>query len=307
MMTIENICKFAKKRCVCAFSTAAGLSFVANQKTTSLTKHARNVVSFVDKMSTKHGIMHYIVRHAERLAPVRPRYKKIYPIRDLLRGLLTLGATAELDTRNARLRSMALFLIDTIGRQEVLSKTHARAFSFVGSQESLALSAGIFRVKTWKPGDADYIPPVLIRGCGGFGFADTPLGRLSTPHNVQHYLSLMKPSCLTVEQYLAILPEEESIFRKLDDSGRLRPISIAAEISRAMEAAGIDKQFKVHSTRPATGTAAYLAGVNIQRILLPGGWSSEKTFKEWYLKLQRELPCVTDPTLTIEVALRKDL
>lgn len=249
--------------------------------------------------------MHYIVSSADRMAPIRPKYKHVYDVNLLFRYVKSQGPTLQTGKRNARLRALLCFLLDTLGRQEVLTKCHRGAFELQQPEGNLQTASGFYRVKTWQPGDRDYTPPVVITGFGP-GHAHF---EVSTPHLMFHYFRQCIPRgiTMTVPEYLETIPANESVFRKLDGTGPLQPISVAAEVSRAMKSAGIDSEFAVHSTRAATGTKAYLAGVPIQRILLRGGWKSESTFREWYLKLSREIPKATDPDLSIEAALRQDL
>lgn len=307
--TIIELCKFAHSRDSCAFATEIGLAFVASRKTTGLKRNARNTVSFLDKLSTKAGIMHYILRAAQMTAPIRPKYKDIFDISVLFRWLYSLGPVQNMDLPTARLRSKCLMLCDTLGRQELLFKAHRVAFKLKNPAglptSELEVSSGFFRIKTWRPGDNDSTPPILIKGFG----PKHRWFRLSTPHNLYQYFRLMIPKgkIMTIDDVLSTIPEHETIFRKLDGSGPLEKISINSQLSRALRAAGIDPKYKVHSTRAATATKAFLAGVPMQQILLRGAWKSEATFREWYLKLSREVPKSVDRDLSIEAALRADL
>ncbi|CAC5405659.1 unnamed protein product [Mytilus coruscus] len=61
--------------------------------------------------------------------------------------------------------------------------------------------------------------------------------------------------------------------------------TIARWIKTVLKLAGIDADmFKAHSTRAASTSAAFLAGMPIKDILKAAGWSNESVFGRFYQK-----------------------
>ena len=61
--------------------------------------------------------------------------------------------------------------------------------------------------------------------------------------------------------------------------------TVAKWINIVMSQAGVDnQQFKPHSTRAASTSAANRLGVPLSEILRTAGWSTEATFQKYYNK-----------------------
>ena len=214
-----------------------------------------------------------------------------------------------------------LWYLDALGRQQWIHICPAGGVRVVRKDDGFRyLKYSAFRGKSWRPGDRDYAAPQYIKEYRQdrsictvtnfrwymIGLDVWPRGWSTRGKTVAETIALWRDNCH--EQFVADIPEHESVIRHLDNSTFYSQNSCAIEVSRTLESAGIDTAvFKPYSTRAATATKAYLQGVDLQTILIRGGWSDESTFKKWYLKLSTEIPKSPDPSLGIEEALRRNL
>ena len=118
-------------------------TFVNAQPTTSTSKVARDALSFMMKLCTHAGSLHYILNSKDRVAPIKPRYKRVFDISLVFKYLEGLGSIIDVmrDPSLARRRFMMLLLCDSLGRSELLSKCHYNTLEFQRDPVTNTLSA----------------------------------------------------------------------------------------------------------------------------------------------------------------------
>ncbi len=80
--------------------------------------------------------------------------------------------------------------------------------------------------------------------------------------------------------------------------GAVSKDTISRWISVVMQQAGVDvAQFKPHSTRAASVSAADKLGVPIAEIIKTAGWSNETTFRKYYNKPLASKQCMAQTLL----------
>nr|XP_022306049.1 uncharacterized protein LOC111112656 [Crassostrea virginica] len=242
-------------------------------------KQYRTINTYRSAISKNHALVEghrvgqhpLIVTHMRAIFNMRtpqPRYQESWNVDILLGFIENLGANKDLCLKTLSCKLVALLALTSAGRASELNQLNVKSMSDLGDCISFKLSRP---TKTCKPGN--------------------PLH--SVVFNAFESISLCVVEC--IRSYL----EKTSKFRdtadNIDRSWLLlsyvkphHPVttsSIARWLKTIMAEAGINTNlFKAHSTRSASVSKAYFAGVSVSDILQQAHWTKESTFARFYCK-----------------------
>lgn len=197
------------------------------------------------------------------IAPKKPRYELAFDTLRLFRYLRDLGDSAALSPELLRRRFLILFLLHTLGRQQLMNICAAGGVKLVRKRDkALYLQYSAYRGKTWRPGDADFGPQHFIkeypkdpRICTVQGFIWMclsmkvwPTGWTAGPgwteeETMGHFRRHSK------RKLSQSFPFNECAIGCLDNTKPFAETSCKLEVTRSLEASGIDTElFKPYST-----------------------------------------------------------
>ena len=101
----------------------------------------------------------------------------------------------------------------------------------------------------------------------------------------------------TLRKYLNLTRDDEArktsdqLFISLENHAPLTGERISKLVRQLMDALGIGREFKAHSTRSTSTSTALLAGLPMQWILARANWSTAATFQKYYKKECVDMDC----------------
>lgn len=207
-----------------------------------------------------------VIRFMKAIYNLRPpgvKYQETWDVNIVLNYLRTLPPVKALSLKDLSLKLTMLLAILSASRSQTLrflsiNNMKQGASKFVFNIEDL--------LKQSRPGYA--MQPLE--------FASYPVNRkLCVVTVLKEYLKRTKK--LRSSQYLLI--------SYIKPFGQVSTATISRWIRIVMSRAGIDvDKFKAHSVRSAATTKAYAKNIPLKDIMSLAGWTSESTFKKFYLK-----------------------
>ena len=225
-----------------------------------------SVLSPIDGFDVgRHPLVCRILKGAFQLRPPKAKYTTSWPLEQVLNHLASWGENQSLSLQKLSWKLAMLLALCSASRSSDLTKVSIHHRSFV-QNKVIFYPTGLA-----KQSKANHLPnPIEFKE-----FSD-------------HLLCPVK--CLWVYESVTSTfrhkPNQEQLFL-----GVVKPYSpvvsstIARWLKSVLNSSGVDTSiFSAHSTRGASTSAASLAGITTQQILITANWSSATVFKQFYFR-----------------------
>ena len=193
------------------------------------------------------------------LKPPIPRYKEFWDVKKVLEFLASQFPLESLSLKMLTLKTIALLALSTAQRSQTLSMLNINNMNL--TEDYVVFSIQNLH-KTSKLGNL----------------------KLDLKINAFHQKGIC-PVC-TIKRYIEMTKEKrksEKLLVSFKTYEMVTSSTIARWLKEVLQLSGIDvSNFKAHSFRGATTSAAYMAGVTLQDILQTANWGSAKTFHKFY-------------------------
>ena len=225
-----------------------------------------------------HSLISRFMKGIFSLRPPVPRYEVIWDVNIVLDFLRKLAPIYKLSLKQLTLKLTMLIALVTAQRAQTLKKLKISNLRYEGS-------SAIFRssefLKQTRPGHMGFT--LSLRDY-------PPDRRLCLVHYLKFYLNVTKKLRNGEDQLFVS-------FRK--PHGPVSKDTISRWLAIVLKQAGVNiEQFRPHSTRAASTSAADKLGVPIQEIMRTAGWSKAATFQQYYNKpIQQEDSCMMEKLL----------
>ena len=215
-----------------------------------------------------HPLISKFMRGVFNMRPPAPRYKEIWDVRIVLSYLRKLSPANSLTLKQLTLKLVVLMALTSAQRVQTLQKLRL-------DEAKVSDNCAVFYVnepiKQSRPGST---------GCKIKFPAYPPDRRLCTVKYIKRYIELTS----------SIRASEQTFFISYcKPHHKVTNQTLARWIKDILKKAGLNiEQFKAHSTRAASTSAASRMDVPIDHILETAGWKSEQTFSKFYKKPLQE-------------------
>lgn len=204
------------------------------------------------------------MRGAFNLRPALPRYANVWDVSVVIKYLKSLSPTDQLTFKQLTMKLVMLTALLSGQRAQSLQLLHINNMSRTSESATFVLDKP---VKQTRPGY--HIKPIYFRRY----HSDIDLCVLNT---LSVYLEKSEPLRRMETQ---LLISYQKPFKAVTTA------TISRWLKSVLSCSGINTdQFRGHSVRSASTSAAYSAGTSIQTIMNAAGWSSECTFTKFYNK-----------------------
>ena len=211
-----------------------------------------------------HPLISRLLKGSFHLRPPKPRYDATWDVNIVFNYLRKMSPVTRLSLKQLTLKVCMLLALTSAQRVQSLSYLHLDLMQILNNSVTFQF---LDLLKQSKPGNTN--SSLKIQGY-------PPDRRLCVLRYLRQYIERTRDIRGT-ERYLFIS------FKK--PHGRVTTSTIARWIKEVMKAAGIDtEQYKAHSTRAASTSAACQNNLPVSDILKQAGWSNEKTFRTFYKK-----------------------
>ena len=240
-----------------------GLSYSSINSARSTLSNFTLVTDYVGNVGS-HPLVSRFMKGIFNMRPPTPRYVCTWDARVVLNHLRSLSPLGSLTLKQLTLKLVMLLALLTAKRANEIGKLRVDKLHVSGNTVTFVIED---LLKTSKPGSVGGKVQLL---------AYPPDRRLCVKRLIQAY----------VERTADLRQDEMSFFLSyVKPHGRVGIDTIARWIRSVMAEAGIDTdQFKAHSTRSASVSAAKCSFVPINEIVGMAGWSNERTFRKYYDK-----------------------
>ena len=210
----------------------------------------------------KHPLVVRLMKGVFNGRPPQPRYGCTWDVKRVLEHIKSLGDNRVLSLKQLSSKLAVLLALANASRA---SDIHALDLRFMTKKEGRVTFQLAELTKTARPGKRKQLSYRPLEGekhlCPVVTLADYvqrtgPFRR----NESQLFLSVVKP------------------FKPVTKA------TIARWVKTVIQEAGVGTQYGAHSTRSAAATAAHMKGMSMRDIMDIADWSSDSTFKTFYLK-----------------------
>lgn len=212
-----------------------------------------------------HPIISRFMRGAFNLRPALPRYVNTWDVSVVIRHLKNQSPTESLTFKSLTIKLVMLMALLSGQRAQTLHLLDIRNID--RSVENTVTFMIDQKLKQTRPGC--HVQPISFR-----------------QYTLDVDLCVVRTLDLYLEQSKPFRGETYRLFVSYQKPYKaVAPETISRWLKSVLTCAGIDTdQFKGHSVRSASTSAAYNAGASIESIMKAAGWSSERTFDKYYKK-----------------------
>lgn len=214
--------------------------------------------------------------------PPAPRYNVIWDVNVVLDFLRKLSPANTLTLKQLTLKLVMLIALITAQRSQTIYKLKISNLQLQENKASFHITDFI---KQSRPGHTGFT--VILQGY--------PVDRrLCVIHYLKYYLD-----CTNELRRQNGVAEDQLFISFKKPHTAVSKDTISRWIGSVMEQSGVDvTQFRPHSTRAASTSAANKLGVPIKEIMCTAGWSKAETFQRFYNKpLTQEGSCMVGKLL----------
>ena len=229
-----------------------------------------------------HPLISRFLKGVFALRPPAPRYNVIWDVNIVFDFLRKLTPVYKLSLKQLTLKLVMLTALVTAQRSQTIQKLKISNLQFDGNK-------AIFRspdvIKQTRPGHVGFT--VTLKDY-------PPDRRLCVVHYLKYYLNVTKK----LRKHNGTLEDQLFISFKKPHCAVSKD-TISRWLAVVLKQAGVDiSQFRPHSTRAASTSAANKLGVPMQEILHTAGWSRAGTFQRYYNKpILQEDSCMMEKML----------
>lgn len=210
-----------------------------------------------------HPLIRRFLKGVYNLRPSMSRYQQTWDVDIVLKYLKSLSPVNCLNLKQLTFKTIMLMLLVSAKRGQSLHSLDIRNLNI--KKHCIVFQITALHKET-RPGTN--LKPIEFRSYA-------PDKRLCVVHYLKNYLNRVKP----------IRGNHTQLF--LSYQKPYKPISRATfsrYVKTTLAMAGIDSNFKPHSTRAAATSKAFQSDVPLPEILAKAGWSNATTFAKYYKK-----------------------
>ena len=210
----------------------------------------------------QHPLITRLLKGVYNIRPPLPKYSNTWKVQVVLSHIETLGQSGDLSLKQLSLKAVFLLAVTCPSRTVDLSsldtarmRTHHNGVSFLPNSLSKQSRQG----KSIEP----------------FFFPSFPSNNVLCRNTIRTYMN----------RVASLRQGETRLFIFITPYKAITSSSIARWLRQMLESAGINTAiFGAHSTRGASASAAFKAGITVNDILKAANWNSESVFQRFYHK-----------------------